>query len=532
MGRLFDDKGDFPPPLAAVLLAAAILLRIVLAFHPGLWADEIFSLAMATGHSLEHPAAEADPARGDYVEPPDPQPPSTFRRYVEHEPVPAGPGRVIRAVWLSDTNPPLYYLLLNLWTRAAGTSDAALRLLSSLWAVACFPLLWSLALHLGGRDVAWGSWVLFAFSPPALYYSAEGRMYAMVWFLCLLLAWSTLALARRGPRARVVTVWTVSAAAGLLTHYFFAFVLAACLVWLFLHPGAASRLHIAGLVAIAVVIVAPWYLQVPETFNRWRVTKGWLNHPLMWHAVIVNPLKLAGSLVSVSGVWGGPRRANILALAAYGALAVLILRRGVRGLFSEQRRILWLLIAAGVLGPVAFDLLGGTSRSSMNRYALQVLPVALLLLAVGTSMLPRRAQAGFLILLPLVWLPGVWHVFAEPSRAWEPFPQAASRLSAGIDDESLVIVHSIPSGVIGLARYMETPVPTVSWVVQLKQRRVPDDVARLVSPHRRVALVKIHDLAEPSPAEDWLLRNTTHEATFNLVAKPKAEIRYFVTRPQ
>jgi hypothetical protein len=203
----------------------------------------------------------------------------------------------------------------------------------------------------------------------------------------------------------------------------------------------------------------------------------------------------------------------------------------VKGLFSEERRLLWLLLAAAAVGPVAFDLLGGSSRSSMSRYAVQVLPVALVLLAIATSMLPRRAQAGFLILLPLVWLPGVRHVFAEPSRHWEPFPQAAGRLGASTDAESLVIVHSIPSGVIGLARYMDTSLPMVSWVVQLGQRRVADDMERLVSSRRRVAVVKIHDLEEPSPAEDWLLRHATHEATFRLAAKPRAEIRYFVTRP-
>ena len=92
------------------------MLRIVLALRPGVWGDEIFSLAMATGHSLEHPAAEARPARGDFVQPPGAAPSSSFRRYAEHGDH-AGPGGVIRAVLLSDTNPPLYYLLLGAWTR-------------------------------------------------------------------------------------------------------------------------------------------------------------------------------------------------------------------------------------------------------------------------------------------------------------------------------------------------------------------------------------------------------------------------------
>ena len=72
---------------------------------------------MATGHSLEHPATVADPNLGDFMERSDPLPPAVFRQYAEHETPPAGASRVVRAVRLSDTSPPLYYLLLNVWTR-------------------------------------------------------------------------------------------------------------------------------------------------------------------------------------------------------------------------------------------------------------------------------------------------------------------------------------------------------------------------------------------------------------------------------
>src|SRR5688572_13214767 len=108
--------------LVPLLLAAALLLRVVLALRPGLWGDEIFSLAMATGHSLEHRAASADPARGDFVQNVGPEAASAYRRYVEHTDPPAGVGEVTRAVFISDTSPPLYYLLLNGWTRLTGTS--------------------------------------------------------------------------------------------------------------------------------------------------------------------------------------------------------------------------------------------------------------------------------------------------------------------------------------------------------------------------------------------------------------------------
>lgn len=58
---------------------------------------------------------------------------------------------MVRAVLLSDTSPPLYYLLLHRWTRALGTTDLVLQLFSVLWALAAFPLL-----YLVGRlVVAW-----------------------------------------------------------------------------------------------------------------------------------------------------------------------------------------------------------------------------------------------------------------------------------------------------------------------------------------------------------------------------------------
>ena len=512
--------------LWGLLVSAATLLRILLALHPGLGWDEIFSLAMATGHSLEHPANAAKPALGDYVEPPDPTPPSVFRRYLEHDELPAGPSRVIRAVVLSDTSPPLYYLLLNVWSRLLGTKDAALRLFSAVWGLACFPLLWSIGIDLGGRRTAWAACVFFAFSPLALYYSAEGRMYSLVWFLALVLAWSTLALAGRGPRSYLLLAWVFSAASGLLTHYFFAFVLMACLSWLLLHPTKLSRLHLTGLVLVTALTVLPWYIQVPEIMKQWRVTGMWAAEPLTWKEVFLNPCHLAWSYVSVAGVWGGSRRENMLAAALYAVIALVIVRQGVRRFLSERPRLLWLWALGAVVGPAVVDLVTHGSRSLTVRYALPGFPAAILLMAVGAGNLSRNVYVASLIFLPLIWLPATRKVFAEPSRIFEPFPQVSTLLDTWAELRDLIIAHSIPSGVLGLARYMGTDTPIVSWVVQLKQHSAAQDMPRFASSYERVAVVKIHDLEEPSPAEDWLLQNETLESRKKLCSA-KAEVLFF-----
>ena len=117
-----------------------------------------------------------------------------------------------RALRLSDTSPPLYYLLLSGWTRQLGTSDAAVRLFSALWAVATVPVLWLVARRVGGEPAALAAAVLFAINPLGLYYSVEARMYSMVMFLAVSLIALTLRLGDRPVRpwsvARTVFCWT------------------------------------------------------------------------------------------------------------------------------------------------------------------------------------------------------------------------------------------------------------------------------------------------------------------------------------
>jgi hypothetical protein len=109
----------------------------------------------------------------------------------------------------------------------------------------------------------------------------------------------------------------------------------------------------------------------------------------------------------------------------------------------------------------------------------------------------------------MAWAPGVRDVFARRARAWEPYREVARRAAAWAGPDDLVLVHSIPSGVLGVARYLTGDVPMAAWVGQLGQRRVPDDVAALVSGRNRVAFIRIHDVGEPAPEEAWLRAHAT-----------------------
>jgi uncharacterized membrane protein len=490
-----------------LLVGAAMILRIVLALRPGVWGDEIFSLAMATGHSLEHPAAEARPALGDFVQPPPVTPSSSFRRYAERADSAAGPGRVVRAVLLSDTNPPLYYLLLSGWTRLAGTGDQALRFFSLLWAAITLPLLWRLGRDLGDRAVGWTAVVLYAWSPVSLFYSIEGRMYSMVWCLATALGWLTLRLVRDAVTPARVTAWVVVAVAGLYTHYFFAFVGLACGLWMLLWPGRLSRRVALALAVITAIAVAPWYVQVPASLARWRITGTWLSEPLHWPELATRPFELAWSLLAGGSQWGGSPIVDAGLAALYALLALWLLRGGqLTTLFSPDRRLVWLWVTAAVVGPWALDLVRHTGASRIPRYVLGGLPAAMLLVAFAVQPLPRRARVAFVGLVLLGWTAGLAPIVRQPSRPGAVYGALASELEHRVRPDGVVLVHSVPSGIIALSRALTRELPFLVWIEPLGLRGT-DDLPALLQGRRQVALVQVHNIGLASPAERWLLEH-------------------------
>ncbi len=498
------DSARREAPVFVALIMLAAVLRIGIAMRPGLWVDEIFSLAMATGHSLEHPAAVADAAQGDYVEPRGAQSAAVFQRYMVHETPPAGAWRVLRAVALSDTNPPLYYLLLDRWLRVMGASDAALRLFSTACALLAMPLLWSVGRVIGGVRVATIACLLFALAPPALYYSGEGRMYALTWLLGLALARLTLALAHRGAQPALAVGWVLVSAVGLLTHYFFAFVWLAMVAWLVLHAAEMRWRVLAALTAGVGLVILPWYVHLPASLAAWRVTGHWLDARLTPTQLAYGVVHLGASLVNGRGVWGGSDAFMHGQLALFGLLGAAVLRYGLRSLLTPMFHLPTLWMAASVVGPVLFDLLRHTATSAVERYALPGVPAGILVLACAVDHVPARLGAAFLSATVIAWLPGIRDVPRASPRPWEPFPTVAADLQGLTGPRDLVIVNSIPSGVLGVARYLDSRTPVASWVVQLGRRRMPADAEALVADRCRIAYVRIHDMGARAPIPEWL----------------------------
>jgi hypothetical protein len=491
--------------LVAVLMVVAALVDLNMLGRSTLWADEIFSLAIATGHSLEHPASQADPSRGDFVEPARPVSLDALRRLLAHENPPADFARVTRAVRLSDTSPPLYYWLLHLWTRFAGTTDGDLRAFSVGWFLLCIPIVVSLARRIAGPDAALGAGVLFITSPIAIYYSTEGRMYSLLWFCVLSTARLTLWIRDKPGSFAASAGWVLLSAAGLLVHYFFLFPWCAFVLFSAL-PVRRENLRRVFLRAAAVgLLVLPWYWHLPGVLGQWRVTGEWLKWtPPDFHrgeAIVRSVLQFFSNDGHYLW-WDHPVAQGFLLVTFATVLGVMVWKLRSRAL-ADHRLLAWLWFAAACAGPVVFDFVLGTYTIAVPRYSISALPAAALLGGLALSCLPRVARLGALAVIVVAWSYSLRSIHDNPSRNDQPYWKIGQLLhETGPAD--LIVTHSIPSGALAVARYTSGQAMIAPWVGQLGQRSVPESIETLTSGFARIFFVRVHEVGEPAPEEAWL----------------------------
>ena len=323
-----------------------------------------------------------------------------------------------------DGAPPLYYLMLHGWIDLFGASPFAVRALSGIFAVATFPLVWVAGNRIGGRKVATAAVLLLAASPFAVRYATEARMYSLVVVLALAgwLALDDLLGRFSWPRAVVLALATGLL---LLSHYWAFYLLVVALVavgrraWRGPNPGQARRALVT--MAAGSTLFLPW---VPSFVFQMRNTgTPWAGGPTL-RAVLDTVFHYAG------GFWDpgfalGLLFFGLIMLALFGHAAdghrIVLDLRGhpkARVLLVAGFGTLAVAVVAGMVGQSAFA----------PRYTAVVFPFVLLLVALGTAVLPnsrvRRgvvaaaAVLGFIAIVP--------HSFGERTNA----PRVARTLMA------------------------------------------------------------------------------------------------------
>jgi mannosyltransferase len=340
----------------------------------------------------------------------------------------------------TESTPPLYYALAWLWTRVFGYSELGLRSLSAVAGIATIPVAWAIARRLSGPRAAAIAGLLLAVSPLMVWFSQEARSYALATLLSTI---SVLCVVgwQQERRGAWLIGWAVSAALGLATHYFVAFVVAPELVLLWWRaPRTDRRLTAASvLVLAAAAALVPLALAQRGTGHADYIAQGSLGT-----RVLQVPKQLLVGYASP-----GQLVTAVLAAASLLAGAVWPLARAA----AIRRRALTPLVVGvtGVLLPVALALVGVDFLDTRN--LLPVLPVLAVAAAVGFAACDgwRRgrvlAAAVVVVSLAVVVL-----VDVSPRYQRDDWRGAARALGAPALTRAIVV--SPGSGVIPLQLYL------------------------------------------------------------------------------
>jgi len=273
--------------------------------------------------------------------------------------------------------------------------------------------------------------------------------------------------------------------------------------------------------------VLPWYIRVPASLSTWRVTQGWLDGSLRPSELVVAAARLTHGLL----FWGGSYRSLYVTGAISLVLAILVVR-SMRTHRAPAVMLMWAWGAASIAGLLLFDEWRGTRSSDYLRYALPALPAALVLLAIVITTAPRRTQVVLTGAIAVMWCQALLiSVFTAAPRPFQPLPDVAGRLQAWNESgrtRPLLIVHTIPTGLIGLTRYLDDRFDVFPSIIRINNAASTADIERVTAGYERFAYVRFHDFDVASAYEAWLSQHAAATGTEQLAG---VHIQYFTRAP-
>jgi mannosyltransferase len=159
----------------------------------------------------------------------------------------------------TEETPPLYYVLVWVWTKVTGLGTFGFRSFSALLGTATVPLIYVTGRRLSTRVGLWAA-ALATFNPALYYYSQEARCYALLVFFAAAAMFFWLRAFEDGDR-RSLWMWSLMSALALLTHYYAVFIFIPQTLLLWRRHGLRPLLAPASgfvLTGIALIPLAAW----------------------------------------------------------------------------------------------------------------------------------------------------------------------------------------------------------------------------------------------------------------------------------
>ncbi len=284
-----------------------------------------------------------------------------------------------------DFSPPLYYLVVHVWMKIAGTSELALRAPSLMfyWATLYACYLYITDILNTPRRRALMYLIFIAINPLLVYYAFEARMYTMMSLLGVL---SFYYFSKRDTKGYY---WATLA--GLFTHYFLIFVPLVHLAYTWLFDDAEARKKYFTVMKKIAYVFAPYFI-IFLIVSRGGGSSFWLTKR---PSGLTLPAFLYVGFDENMGFF--KQYLMPLALVLWGIL--LWGARKMRSLKAEEKKLAYLLLMWFAMPATIIFALSFFKPLFLGRYLLFATMGFLLYLTLMISYLPRRLQAVILIAL-------------------------------------------------------------------------------------------------------------------------------------
>lgn len=303
-------------------MTAGILIRIPGLLHDGLWRDEAYVYV-------------------DAVAP-------TFREFLH---------RVIE----TEYHPPLYFLIVYVWVRVAGTSELSLKALPFLFSVLTIPAVYRLGSIAGSRTIGLVAAAMFAVSPLALLESGD-YLYPLMGLLCTVLACLVMAGRREPPRPSLFIAIVLVSVLTTYTQYGALFYVPMLAAWALSAPRGVRRgAAIAAALALGMLPFLFWLPTMLGQPNPYLLKTPW-NPGSPLYVGPPNALEKVGffawTIVRSLPLW--PEKLAIV-LGLFLAFALVTLVR--------SRKVNADAIAMGLMYAIALALIAGAGRLGVRYIA-------------------------------------------------------------------------------------------------------------------------------------------------------------------
>lgn len=350
-----------------------------------------------------------------------------------------------------DVHPPFYYIILRFWSYVFGTALWSLRGFSLVFGIASIFLVYKLIKTAFKSDrFALISALLFALNPFQIQFVSQARMYTLGTFLALLCAFFLIKAIETGrKKSKIIfyTLFALSGAAAMLTHYYLLFTIAAiCFYALIYHFYTYGKdLKEYKLLILSYILLAlgflPWLRDFLVQYKR--VGGGyWIPEMTIWSIPQTFWQMLTGINLNIE------LSSSKLLIAAATLFTLYFLYCFAKKTTSKHKWLIILCLIAPFGGAITFLILAKIQGAQTSVYLIRYFVFASIFYTIALAgwleTLENKTIKNFLLILVCALsIYGTWNYWKEIDVITKPgISGAANNVSNILKTDKIYVASS------------------------------------------------------------------------------------------